>query len=269
MAKVATKGIAIVTGAAHGLGFDVALNDLPSSESFLDEFARELSSTEWRIIIVPANISKEEEVKRMIQRTVEQLGRLDVMVANAGIFQAKGFFDKQMVNEKHGGRLITVSSLAGQHGQPTITGYSSTKFAICGIMQCAAAELGKFGITMNAYAPGTIEDTPAFIAAGKAMGDPEGWRKAGAATTLVGFNGVTADIANLVSFLASEESWFITGQMIAANGGRMYVYKALADGQVFQSFTYSQVHQICNEGVKNVHIINSFEAVGQLHGNYK
>ncbi|KAF9002053.1 NAD(P)-binding protein [Cyathus striatus] len=257
MAKVATKGIAIVTGAARGLGrgiaarlardgFDIALNDLPSSESLLDEFARELSSTERRIIIVPADVSKEEDVKRMIQRTVEQLGRLDVMVANAGIFQAKGFFDttvedldrlyetntrgtflcfkyaaEQMVNEKHGGRLIAASSLAGQHGQPTVTGYSSTNVIDQFSDSLLAAELGKFGITVNAYAPGTIEDTPAFIAAGVAIGDPEGWRKAGAAATSVGFNGITADIANLVSFLASEESRFITGQTIAANGGRI------------------------------------------------
>ncbi|KIM80293.1 hypothetical protein PILCRDRAFT_540575 [Piloderma croceum F 1598] len=194
MSTSSSKGIALVTGAAQGIGraialrlaedFDVAVNDISSNSQALDSVVAEIIMKGRRSLPVVADVSDEDQVTNMIDMVVYELGGLDIMVANAGIYKETSLlagdtadFDRlyavnvrgtffcykyaaiQMVSQGRGGRIIGASSLAGKKGASFCAGYSSTKFAVRGMTQSAASELGKYGITVNGYAPGAI-DTP-------------------------------------------------------------------------------------------------------------
>ncbi|KAI0266333.1 acetoin reductase family protein [Gloeopeniophorella convolvens] len=251
--------VALVTGAARGIGraialqladdgFDVAVNDLPNTPE-LDQTVAEIEGKGRRSLAIPADVSLEVEVERMIQRAVGGLGSLDVMVANAGIVKydagilnctvedfdrimainARGTMlcykhaAKQMISQGRGGRIIGASSGAGKQGYDVITSYSASKFAVRGLTQAAARELGKHGITVNAYAPGTI-DTRMMDDFNTLYAEKLGPNAAAtvAATAPIGRMGTPEDIAGLVSYIASEKSSFITGQSLSINGGLFF-----------------------------------------------
>ncbi|KAF8808442.1 NAD(P)-binding protein [Phlegmacium glaucopus] len=251
---------ALVTGASRGIGraiacrlsrdgFGVAISDLPSQKSQLEEVHAYITQRGGKAMTTIANVSVESEVNQMVESVVEQMGGLDVMVANAGICIPSAFLDttaedlqrtfsvnilgtflcykyaaQQMVKQGRGGRIIGASSIAGKTGWPMISAYSTSKFAVRGLTQNAALDLGKYGITVNAYAPGPI-DTPML----QAINDAAMQLPAAEVAVLlekqaspVGFNGSPEDIAGLVSYLASKESRFVTGQSISINGGLFF-----------------------------------------------
>jgi len=258
---MAILSTALVTGASRGIGraiacrlshdgFRVALSDIPSQKSQLEEVQTHITEQGGKAITTFADVSVESEVSQMVDSVVEQMGGLDVMVANAGICLPSAFLDtttkdfqrtlnvnvigtflcykyaaQQMVKQGRGGRLIGASSLAGKTGCPMSSAYGSSKFAVRGLTQNAALDLGKHGITVNAYAPGPIDtqmlrglyesvmglSTPEEVSALlKRQASP------------VGFNGTPEDIAGLVSYLASKESRLVTGQTISINGGLFF-----------------------------------------------
>ncbi|KAJ7677885.1 NAD-binding protein [Mycena polygramma] len=251
----ATKGIALVTGAGQGIGrcvalkladdgFDVAVNDVGANSEKLRTLVEEIHTKGRASSQHIADISQDEEVKELIEQVVKQHGGLDVMVANAGITakpgvpfaeipaaewdrvmntNARGTFlsykyaGLQMIKQGRGGRIIGASSIAGKKGMLMQGVYCASKFAVRGLTQAAAMDFGPHGITVNAYAPGAI-DTPMLTAA-SSTGDPADIIKTYIALSPLGKIGVPDDIANLVSFLASKESQFITGQSISVNGG--------------------------------------------------
>ncbi|KAH7925242.1 NAD(P)-binding protein [Leucogyrophana mollusca] len=248
-----SKGIALVTGAAQGIGraialrlasdgFDVALNDLVAKKDLVDAVAREVNATGRRAFSVCTDVSVEAEVKGMIDEVVKALGGLDVMVANAGIsgkfrhvvdatvegwdtafaINTRGVFlcykhaARQMIAQGRGGRIIGASSAAGKRGWPVNAEYCASKFAIRGLTQSAALELGQHKITVNSYAPGII-DTPMLDALLlKNGGDLS---KQAISATAAGYIGQPEDIASIVSYLASGEAHFVTGQSISVDGG--------------------------------------------------
>ncbi|KAK0204239.1 NAD-binding protein [Desarmillaria ectypa] len=249
-------GVALITGSAQGIGraialrladdgFHISLNDLPSMGAELDVLASEIASKGRKSHIITGDVSSESDVQKMISSTVHALGSLDVMVANAGICIAKSIMStsteewnriaavngrgtflcykyaaKQMIDQGHGGRIIGASSTAGKMGSPTIPVYGASKWAIRGLTQSAAHEFGKYGITVNAYAPGPIETGMiASIASIINPANPEQCYKDARERSDVGRNGTPADIAGLVSYLASKEASFITGQSVSINGG--------------------------------------------------
>ncbi|KLO05879.1 NAD-binding protein [Schizopora paradoxa] len=251
-----TPRVAIVTGAAQGIGLsivqrlakdgiDVAVNDIPSKLSLINEVVDSIKATGRRAIAIPADVTSEEQVRDMVETTARELGSVDIMVANAGIGRASNFLEttmedfdavtavnfrgvflcyqqaaKQMIKEGHGGRLIGASSSAGKEGTISISVYSGTKFAVRGITQAAAKELGVHGITVNAYAPGIIVTPLIELAPGlqtleekldafrQRLGLPPHTPAAGPEV-----------VANVVSFLCKPESGFITGQTISVDGG--------------------------------------------------
>ncbi|KAN0125875.1 Short-chain dehydrogenase/reductase [Russula decolorans] len=252
------KGIALVTGASQGIGraialrlatdgFDVALNDIPSHEAMLGITAEEIASRGRRAHCVLVDVSSEKQVETMVSDVVGALGGLDVMVANAGISMMKSFVETtaedldrivgvnlrgtflcykyaglQMIAQGRGGRIIGACSGTGKQGQASLSAYSASKFGIRALTQCAALEFGAHGITVNAYAPGPVK-TPMWDDLESTLGTPPGVLEdqlsQGAA---VGCVGMPADIAALVSFLASKESHIITGQSISIDGGRFF-----------------------------------------------
>ncbi|KAF9445074.1 NAD(P)-binding protein [Macrolepiota fuliginosa MF-IS2] len=250
--------IALVTGASRGIGaaiarrlakdgFDVAINDLPAQIPALESLQKEIGSTGRRAYIHAADVSDASEVENMVGGTVEALGGIDVMVANAGVarfapltepgseevwdqvmgINARGTFlcykyaARAMIVQGRGGRIIGASSVLGKQGMGHASAYTASKFAIRGLTQSAAQELAKHGITVNAYAPGPI-DTPivgtlGFDEAGKkALIDNE------IKKTLMGRLGKPEEVASIVAYLASHESAFTTGQTISVNGGQFF-----------------------------------------------
>jgi len=259
------KGVALVTGSGHpqGIGhaiavrlaedgFDVAVNDITSKEKRLDELVKKIQGKGRRSTQIIADVSQEDQVKGMVETVVRELGGLDVMVANAGICKyavnvlettaedwdrifsvnVRGTFfcykhaGIQMVAQGRGGRIIGASSVLGKKGAPMIGAYSSSKFAVRGLTQSTAAELGKYGITVNAYAPGAI-DTPMlqgmdFAAAEMNGTEPGVLYKQMDSMSPLGYKGTPMEISSLVSYLASKEAHFITGQSVSCNGGTFF-----------------------------------------------
>ncbi|KAF8176334.1 hypothetical protein K438DRAFT_1908696 [Mycena galopus ATCC 62051] len=276
---MASKGVALVTGAAQGIGrsialrlaedgFDVAVNDISGSSEKLKTLVDEIQNKGRASSSHVADVSQDEEVKAMVERVVSQHGSLDVMVANAGIMgPTVPFFEVsaeqwdhvmavngrgpffcykyagiQMIKQGRGGRIIGASSVAGKQGaqlnlmatarklinrvaMASLGAYSASKFAVRGLTQVAALELGAHNITVNAYGPGPI-DTPMGTSFNTV--DCSTMLKWNLWGTFI-FNNryinqlqVPEDIASLVSFLASKESQFITGKHISINGGSFF-----------------------------------------------
>ncbi|KAJ4000831.1 hypothetical protein F5050DRAFT_1803731 [Lentinula boryana] len=163
----------------------------------------------------------------------------DVLRVNSkGVFLCYKYAAKQMVAQgRSGGRIIGASSVAGKQGMTHTSAYTASKFAVRGITQVAALEFGQYGITVNAYAPGAIESSMCAFGPSFTPRDiPDVHETAQAANlsaspvgkafsnSLPSFStlGKTGDIAGLVSYLASQESGYITGQTISINGGMYF-----------------------------------------------
>ncbi|KAJ7100804.1 hypothetical protein B0H15DRAFT_1018107 [Mycena belliarum] len=254
-------GIALVTGAARGIGkaialrladdgFDVAVNDTPGNADSLSKVVDEISAKGRKSSAHVADVSVEGEVKAMVEEVARAHGGLDVMVANAGVCHVGPFsdtsadaFDRimavnargtflcykyagmQMVTQGKGGRIIGACSIAGKRATSAYLGvYCASKFAVRGLTQAAALEFGPHGITVNAYAPGAIEtDMLNFVVTNSSKYKStenvvRDFSQQAALTRL----GTPTDIANLVSFIASKESQFITGQSLSINGGTFF-----------------------------------------------
>ncbi|KAJ8593425.1 NAD(P)-binding protein, partial [Rhizopogon salebrosus TDB-379] len=243
-----SKGVAVVTGSGQGIGrnialrlaedgYDIAINDLESNKENLDAVRKEIiaSFPERKVLVIFADVAIEEKVKGLVESVVKEFGKLNVFVANAGIIKAKTLLEttsddftsvlsvnvtgvfycykyaaQQMIAQGDGGRIIGASSLAGKRGNA----YCASKFAVRGLTQSAAVELGRHGITVNAYAPGAIETLmrefrhDPLILYIEHSGDLYKQMKEESA---VGHLGSTKDVANLVSFLVTPEARFVTG----------------------------------------------------------
>jgi len=251
---MSTPRVAIITGATGNLGkaialrladdgLDIALNDIPSAADNLELLRKDIEAKGRRAFVFIGDVSEESAVEAMVLNVAANMGQLDVMIANAGIARgiplldtpvdywnkifsvnARGAFlcykhaAKQMIKQGKGGRIIGASSVAGQVGEVNIGAYSATKFAVRGLTQTAALEWGRHGITVNAYCPGAIESD--MLGSLVPEGEVENFYQKCRDVSAVGRNGTPADVANLISFFASEESGFVTGQSFAVNGGR-------------------------------------------------
>lgn len=247
---------AIVTGSADGIGKAIALrlaadgcsvvlNDLPNQSELLSSVVQEIESKGSRATFVVGDVSVEDDVRRLVEHAVSIFGGLDIMVANAAICVVKSLIDTtcedldrtmsinlkgvflsykyaaiQMIKQGKGGRIIGACSLSGKVGMQDLASYCASKFAVRGLTQSAAQEWGIHGITVNAYCPGPTW-TPMMARSSGALDEKsirevqENW----AGRTAVRRIGQPQDIAGLVSFLASKESSFITGQNILMDGG--------------------------------------------------
>lgn len=249
-----TGRVAIVTGSSRGIGRAIALrfaeegagivvnyvSQRPKAESTVKEVLR----LGGNAFAVRADISNRRAVKAMVDKCLQAFGKVDILVNNAGVLLSKGSllqydddeYDRMWaVNvkgtlhcvravvpamiERNYGRIINITSLAA-FGTALVSGslpYATTKGAIGVITKCSALELGSFGINVNAIAPGLTRTemglgAPVEIAAKK----NQYFEK----STILGRIGEPKDIADVVLFLASEASNFITGQIITVDGGR-------------------------------------------------
>lgn len=242
--------VAVVTGAARGIGFAaasafaeggarVAVLDL--DESAAADAARRLSGEGH--VGIGADVSRSADVERAFSQIGDALGRVDILMNNAGVTRdnllfkmteddwdvvmgvhLKGAFlmtraaQAHMVDQRYG-RIVNVSSIAalGNRGQAN---YSTAKMGIQGFTRTLAVELGPFGITANAIAPGFISTDMVAQTASRLGMSMEDFEAQVAAGTPVRRVGQARDIAAAAVFLASEESSYITGQTLYVDGGQ-------------------------------------------------
>jgi len=242
-----TGKVAIVTGGTRGIGAeivrtlarqgaDVALNYRKSAAE-AEEISKELEAMGRQALAVQADVSSFADAQQMVATVAEKLGGPHILVTNAGVnwdgvvwkmaeeqwdrvidVDLKGTFNylraaAPIFKEQGDGRFIAVTSINGLRGKFGQTNYSAAKSGVHGLAKAAAKDLGKFGVTCNAIAPGFI-----LTEMGESM--PEQFRQAAIDESAVKRAGLPEDIAWLVAFLASECGRHITGEVIKVDGGQ-------------------------------------------------
>ena len=257
-----SNSVAVVTGSARGIGQGIAqrlgadghhviVADLPSMQDGVNETVAAIEKAGGKATGAEVDVTDEESLSRLVEVAVEAGGKLDVFVANAGIAQVEPLIDyskadfekivnvnltgvflsyqaaaKQMIEQGNGGKIIGAASIVAFRPFALLSPYSATKWAVRGLTQGAAMEWAKHGITVNAYGPGIVGtamwdliDEKLAAEEGLAKGDAI---KKYAGDILMGRVSVPEDVANLVSFLAGEDSDYITGQTMLVDGGMQF-----------------------------------------------
>ena len=240
--------VALVTGAARGIGracvlemarrgADVAINDVRLIDE-AESVAREVRAMSKRAIVAQGDVSDRQAMDALVNRTVEELGRLDILVANAGRNVRKPFLEmeprdmeetlavtlwgtfhvsqlaaRQMVRQGRGGSIVFISSVHAVLAIPGSAAYNAAKAGINHLARTMAAELTPHSVRVNTIEPGWI-DTPGERAA---FGEQQ-LREAGAQLPL-GRMGTADEIARGAAFLASDEASYITGSTLRIDGG--------------------------------------------------
>jgi len=244
--------VAVVTGAASGIGAataavlaeagaDIVAGWYPHDPHDVEPTGQAVEATGRRCITVEVDVSDTDSVAALVARAVDELGRVDVVVANAaiardvptpeldddrwtalldvdlgGVFRCFRAAIPHMI-EARWGRLLATSSIAGAYqGWARHAHYTTAKAGLVGLVRTLAVELGPHGITANAVAPGVIE-TPQSLDPVNSLG-PDGVH-AFAERVPVRRNGQPEDIAHVFRFLASDEASFLTGQVLLVDGG--------------------------------------------------
>jgi 3-oxoacyl-[acyl-carrier protein] reductase len=243
--------VALVTGGAQGIGLGVArrLASQGAKVALLDlnadaveAAASSLAGLGFEVIGLAADVTQRDQVQRAVDTVADTFGGLHILVNNAGVtrdnllfkmtdddwsavievhlrgaFLASQISQRHMVSAKYG-RIVSMSSVSatGNRGQAN---YSTAKAGLQGLTKTLAIELGPFGITVNAVAPGFVETAMTAATAERLGTTIEMMRQDVAGKLPVRYAGVPDDIANAVAFLVAEESRYITGQVLYVDGG--------------------------------------------------
>jgi len=239
--------VALVTGASQGIGracavklaaLGATLAVAARSQEKLAELVKEIEDSGGKASAFPVDVADEEQVKSTFKTAIAQLGKIEILVNNAGITrdqlvmrmkradwdsvlntnltsaylctqQAIGSMLKQ-----RWGRIINVTSVFGQMGQAGQANYAASKAGLIGLTMAIAREVGSRNITCNAVAPG-------FIETAMTSGFSEDFKQNALKAIPLGRVGTPEDVANAVAFLASDEASYITGHVLSINGGML------------------------------------------------
>jgi len=253
--------VAIVTGASRGIGraiairlaedgFSVVVNDVDRQAEAIKKTVDEIKEKGLQAHGITADVSNENQVQAMVNETVAKFGALNVMVANAGILETSTLLEmtvekwdrtyaintrgvflcytiaaRQMIKQGTGGKLIAACSISGYRPSGKAPAYCSSKWAVRGLTQTAALELGQYGITVNSYCPGSVKTDMSLVfaerlAKEKGLSDiQEVYKNSSHRNNAIQHELFPEDIAGLVSFLAGKDSNRMTGQSIICDGG--------------------------------------------------
>ena len=240
-----TGKVALVTGAAQGIGKAVALllarhgADIVVSDINLEkaeETVREIESIGSKAMAIKVNVASLSDVERMVEAILEKFGKIDILVNNAGITRdklilrmteedwdsvldvnLKGTFNctKAVVrhmSKQRSGKIVSIASVVGEMGNAGQVNYSASKAGVIGLTKTIAREFARRGINVNAIAPGYIETPMTEVLTEKVKEELK---------RLIPMErlGKPEDVAEAVLFLVSEQSNYITGQVLKVNGG--------------------------------------------------
>ena len=250
--------VALITGGGRGIGRGVALRYaregaklvlVDIEQSHLDETAKELDAAGAGYLTVRGDVSSSADVQAFFAAAIERFGRLDILVNNAGIgnppvpiinmpeeawdrtlavnlksvFLCSKAAALQFIKQGGGGRIISVASQAGKTGYAMLTPYCASKAGIVLFTQAFAKEVGQYKINVNCVCPGTI-DTPLLRGAGLGLENNSELfdRLIGGVLPSIplGRLGYPEDVAKLITFLASDDADYMTGQAINISGGQ-------------------------------------------------
>ena len=239
--------VAIITGAGSGIGRATSIKFAKEGAKVvavdvnlggINETVSEIEKIGGVARAYKMDVTNREEIEDVVKKTVEEFGKLDVLVNNAGItkdstlkkmtedqwdavinINLKGVFNcgqiaaKQMMEQKNG-VILNAASVVGLYGNFGQTNYAAAKFGVIGMTKTWAKELGRKGIRVNAVAPG-------FIRTPMTAGMPDNVLKSMEESTPLGRLGEPEEIANAYAFLASDEASYITGTVISVDGGKV------------------------------------------------
>lgn len=257
--KELNNKIAMVTGCGQGIGNAIALelarnganivaNDLNVVTATAT--AEEITKLGREALVIKADVTNGEQVKSMVEKAVQKFGRIDILVNNAGIatlgpfiqvteeewdkvmsvnaksvFLCSKFVASQMMKQKEG-RIVNISSRSGKTGSKLYAPYTASKFAVIGLTQVMALELGAYGINVNAVCPGIVETSMLAREVAeleKLTGvTADELRKEWLKTIALGRLEKPNDVARVVVFLCSKAASYMTGQAINVTGGREF-----------------------------------------------
>ncbi|MBO0595389.1 acetoin reductase [Nesterenkonia sp. E16_7] len=254
--------VAVVTGAGRGIGRGIAerlgrdglhvvVADLPGMQEGAEETAETIRQAGGQASAAEVDVTDEASTDALVRSAVAAGGSLDVFVANAGIAQVQSLLDysvedfqkvmdvnvtgvflsyraaaRQMKEQSSGGKIIGAASIVAFRPFALLSPYSASKWAVRGMTQAAAMEWAKYGITVNAYGPGIV-GTAMWDLIDEKLAEEEGLQKGEAikkyaGDILLGRVSVPDDVASLVSFLASKDSDYVTGQTMLVDGGMQF-----------------------------------------------
>jgi 3-oxoacyl-[acyl-carrier protein] reductase len=237
---------AIVTGGSRGIGKAIATRlaqqgadvafSYKGNQAAADATAQELEGHGRRALAVQGDVTDPAAAEALVKQAIEAFGKVDILVNNAGItrddlimrmtpdmfrevletnlfgaFYATKAVTRPMLKAR-GGRIVNITSVSGQAGQMGQANYSSAKAGLIGLTKATARELASRGITCNAVAPG-------FVLTELTRNLPEDLQKQIIERTPLGRFGTVEEIADAVAFLVSDEARYITGQVLAVDGG--------------------------------------------------
>ena len=237
---------ALVTGGSRGIGKAIGLRlatqgadvafSYKGNEAAARETAREIQAMKRRALAVQGDVSDVDSADTVVKAVLDAFEKVDILVNNAGITRDDlimrmspeawrevletnlfgAFWMTKAVTrpmlKARGGRIINITSVSGQAGQMGQANYSSAKAGLIGLTKATARELASRGITVNAVAPG-------FVLTELTQDLPDALKEEITSRTPLGRFGTTEEVANAVAFLASDEAGYITGQVLAVDGG--------------------------------------------------
>ena len=240
-----SKRTALVTGASRGIGKACALALAEAGNRIvlaartaakLEEVAVEISAAGGEAFVLEMDLSSHDSIKTAISKAAKEFGRIDILVNNAGVTKdglavrmkqqdwesviqtnlSGSFYATQEVLQgmmrERWGRIVNISSVVGEKGNPGQANYVASKAGLIGLTKSLAQEVGSRNITVNAVAPG-------FIATDMTQELPEDLKQKMIDATPLKRMGTSEEIAAAVKFLASDEAAFITGHVLDVNGG--------------------------------------------------
>ncbi len=260
MCRLLEDRVAVVTGGGQGLGQAIAFRlakegahvvvaDL-NEETAQATAAQITSTTDRKAMALKVDVTNEGQVAAMIDRTVQEFGRLDIVVANAGILIAEevtefpadkwravievnlvGYFlvakhAARVMKEQRRGTIIQINSKSGKKGSYKNSAYAASKFGGIGLTQSIALELAEYGVRVNAVCPGNLLDSPLWVNSlykqyAKKWGITEEEVRRKYIEQVPMKRGCTYDdVCNVVVFLASDQASYMTGQAINVTGGQ-------------------------------------------------